>query len=83
MRLLRSGRHFAAIEIDRQRHISLVREFGRLVFDPIIQAPPFVDHHERRKLSMRAVRRVQNCLYGFVTAFITDVLAGRGESVRS
>jgi hypothetical protein len=38
--------HLPAVEVHGQSHIALRREFFRLLFHPVIQAPPFMDHDD-------------------------------------
>ena len=69
---------FAAIQIDRQRDVALVRQLRGLVLHPIVKPPPFVNDDQRRKWSF-AGRRVEDSLHSFVAAFVGDGLAVGGE----
>ena len=69
VRLISSRRNLAAIQIDGQRHITLVGKVRRLLLDPFVQAPPFVDDHQRRERPF-ALRHVENRLYRLVAAAV-------------
>jgi hypothetical protein len=73
-----SGGDLAAIEIDRQGHVTLVGQLRGLFFHPVIEAPPFVNHNECGERPF-ARRRVEHALHGFVAAFVGDSLAVGGE----
>ena len=78
MRLFRSSGDVAAIEVNRQHHISLVRKLRRLFLDPVVESIPFVDRHQRRKWTF-SFGHVENAFYGFVAALIGDVFGGGGK----
>ena len=79
MRLLRCGRDLSTIQIDGQRRITLVRQLRCLLFDPVVEPPPFVDHDNSGERPL-ACRRVKHRLDGFIATLIGDAFAVCGES---
>ncbi len=72
------GGNFAAIKVDGKGYVSLVRKLRRLVFHPIIEAPPFVNYEQARKGAFPR-RREENALDSFVAALVGDGFAVSGE----
>lgn len=45
---LRVGGYFAAIKIDGEGNVALGGKIGCLLFDPVVESPPFMDDNQRR-----------------------------------
>src|SRR5208282_272645 len=69
----------AAIQIDRQRDVSLAGKLLGLLLHPVVQSPPLVNHDQRRKRPF-AGGSVQNSTDGLVTRLVGNGLANGGES---
>src|SRR5882762_451681 len=65
--------HFSAIQIHGQCHVPLLGVLLRLLLHPVIQAPPFMNHDDRRVLA-RAIRQRQIAAHRFVAALVADRL---------
>jgi hypothetical protein len=73
------GCAFSAVKINGQRHVTGIRQFGRLLFYPVIQAPPLMNHDQCGKRS-RSFRRIQHRLHSFVAGFVGDLPTFFGEA---
>jgi hypothetical protein len=75
-------RDLAAKQINRQGDIALLGKFRRLLLDPMVEPPIFVDHDERGKPAF-ARECKKNSLYGFVAALIADLFRGCSKTGRT
>jgi len=78
VRQVRRGSDLAAIKVHGERDIALVGEFGGLLFYPVIQSPPFVDHDEGRERALSG-RCVQHAGHGIVAGFVGDRFTVGGQ----
>src|SRR6185437_4504574 len=76
--LFRRGGDSSTIQINGQRHVAFIGKFGSLLLDQVIQSPPFVDGHKRRKRAV-AGGREKVAVYGFISAAVGNFFGGCGE----
>ena len=79
---LRIGSYFAAVKIDGEGHVALSGEIGGLLFDPVVQAPPFMDDDDG---GMRAGGggKIEKPVNGLVSAGEGNLRGlGSGEQLR-
>ena len=67
--------HFSAIEIHRQRHVTLGGIAGCLLLDPVVQSPPLM-HHNQPRVRPRRLGQIQNPLRHALAAGEGDSLLG-------
>lgn len=69
---LRISGDFATVEINRERDVALAGEKRCLLFDPVVQSPPFMNDNDCGMDSGRG-RKVQQSVDGFVSAGKRDI----------